>query len=46
MQETETEMNWRENVLSSDLPSDKKQDQLNKLEQKYYYRRVINATYF
>ena len=47
MQETETEVNWRENVQNSPhLPSHIKQEQLNKLEQKFYYRRVINATYF
>lgn len=47
LEETKTETEWREAVeINASLSAEKKAKQLSKLDDGYYYRRIINASYF
>ena len=47
LQETLKEKEWREQCEArTDIDEERKQKELTKLEEKFYYRRVINAQYF
>ena len=46
LSETATEQEWRTLVHSSDWSVENKEAKLAKLEERFYYRRVINSTYW
>ena len=47
LEETDTEKEWKETCLArSDIDEATKAQKLDRLEEQFYYRRIINAQYF
>ena len=47
MEETQTEVRWRVQVQNnSEMDEAQKAIELRKLEESFYYRRIINSAYF